>query len=732
MPSAYLPKASQSSTVTEYEAGSSASPQAVVAAPPGTRAVIYLRVSSTGQVNTDYDPEGISIPAQRVACVRKVDQLGLNIVGEYVEPGRSATEITKRVSFQQMLARIRKDKDVDFVVVYKLSRFARNRIDDAVVMADLQKRGVTLISATEQIDDTPVGQLMHGILAAFNEYRSREDGADIAYKMGEKAKKGGTIGKAPIGYLNTIDRREGREIRSIEIDPERAPLVKLAFQLYADGNVTIQDIADELTTRGLTTRPTRSRPAGPISHTKVAAMLRDRYYLGRVKYKGDEFAGRHEPLISQELFDRVQQLMEERGFAGERRRKLHHYLKGSLFCGKCHEKGFERRIIMQRATGRHGGLYHYFFCRGTQDHTCDAPYNNVELVEAAIEEHYKTIHFSQDFIDGLRGVMEELLADTTAASRLQRKQLTTQLKSLDVKEENLLDLAADGTMATAKVQRRLREIAEQRQRITAQLDEVLDDLGQGAKYIDLCLELLANPYKLYIGASDETRRRLNQAIFTHLYIYDEAVTDHEITSPLAELLAADTGTQVARAKHNLEDGKNAAYAAYSAHTSQHKGTTLPGGAKLLIDDLIESVHSRTDSSKASMVREGGLEPPRPKTLEPKSSASANSATRACAVNSTGRAAIDPGQVPSKVCLLRVVVPVGTARHCWCWWRSRPLSVSAWRGGSGIVSSRRAAPVRTWATRSSGRRSPSRSSGRTAGSSCSKRIRRRSRSSSPRA
>ena len=103
--------------------------------------------------------------------------------------------MTKRVAFQQMLERIRRDKDVDYVIVYKLSRFARNRHDDAIVMADLQKRGVNLISATESIDATPVGQLMHGILAAFNEYRSREDGADIAYKMGQKAENGGTLAK---------------------------------------------------------------------------------------------------------------------------------------------------------------------------------------------------------------------------------------------------------------------------------------------------------------------------------------------------------------------------------------------------------------------------------------------------------------------------------------------------------------------------------------------------------
>src|SRR3982074_1285793 len=180
---------------------------------PGSRAVIYLRVSSLGQVKNDYDPEGISIPAQRVKCQHKAEQLGLTVIDEYVEPGRTATEMSKRVEFQRMLTRVRNAGDVDYIIVYKLSRMARNRLDDAIVMADLRKRGVTLVSATESIDDTPVGQLMHGILATFNEYQSRQSGADIAYKMGQKARSGGTLGRAKLGYLNHIDHSDGRVIR---------------------------------------------------------------------------------------------------------------------------------------------------------------------------------------------------------------------------------------------------------------------------------------------------------------------------------------------------------------------------------------------------------------------------------------------------------------------------------------------------------------------------------------
>jgi site-specific DNA recombinase len=186
-------------------------------------AVLYLRVSTTSQVHTDYDPEGISIPAQRVACERKAEQMGVTVVGEYVEPGRSATTITKRPVFQEMLARLKADRDVDYVVVYNLSRLNRNRVDDAQVLMLMRSFKVTLISAQENIDETPAGQLMHGILAVFNEYRSNSDGAHIRYKMGQKAKNGGTLGRTKFGYLNVRDMIDGHEIRTVAVDPERGP-----------------------------------------------------------------------------------------------------------------------------------------------------------------------------------------------------------------------------------------------------------------------------------------------------------------------------------------------------------------------------------------------------------------------------------------------------------------------------------------------------------------------------
>ncbi len=192
--------------------------------PPGKRAVLYLRVSDPSQVKTDYDPLGQSIPSQRMACQRKADELDVTIIDEYVEPGESATEMTKRIAFRQMIARITQLKDVDYVIVYMFSRMARNRFDDAILGVALNQLGVSLVSATERIDETPTGQLLRGMLAVVNEYQSKASGVDISFKMGEKAKRGGTLGLAPLATaMSSTPPKDAKSAPSKSTSNEHPP-----------------------------------------------------------------------------------------------------------------------------------------------------------------------------------------------------------------------------------------------------------------------------------------------------------------------------------------------------------------------------------------------------------------------------------------------------------------------------------------------------------------------------
>src|SRR5579863_7506629 len=211
--------------------------------------VRYLRVSSPGQVNTGYNPEGISLPAQREACVSRERELGTVNVKEFIEPGRSAKSIEERPAFQDMIAYLKANPNVRYVVVYALSRFARNQYEDAIMMVTLERLGVELISAVERnLDNTRVGRAMHGMLAVFNEYQVTASGLDIKYKMGRKViEYGGTLGPAKLGYLNETVRHEGHKVNTIVVDPERAPFIPMAFELYATGKHSFITLREALT-----------------------------------------------------------------------------------------------------------------------------------------------------------------------------------------------------------------------------------------------------------------------------------------------------------------------------------------------------------------------------------------------------------------------------------------------------------------------------------------------------
>lgn len=431
----------------------------------GNDYVAYLRVSSKGQVNTDYNPEGISIPAQREKIHERGSELGSTKATEFIDPGRTATTIDQRPEFQQMIAYLREHPNVRYVIVYMLSRFARNRLDDAIMVAALEKLGVRLISAVEKnIDDTPTGRMLHGMLALINEYASSQSAEDVRYKMGQKAKNGGTITRAPVGYLNVEERIEDRRFRTVAIDPVRGPLIHTAFELYATGEYTLADLADELYERGLRMARNARYPERGISPNRLAIVIRDDYYCGWITYEGVKYKGRHEPLISEDLFDHVQDIANSRTQAQELRRIHHHELKGSLFCGWCHQvHGERRRMIIQHATNRYGNVYRYFFCNGRYDHTCELPYAPLAKVEEAVEAHYATVRFTPDFVSAMRANLAAMLHEQQAAITLLRAQLTKQLRELDTKETNLIDLAADGTLPQEKIRTRLHEITRQRE-----------------------------------------------------------------------------------------------------------------------------------------------------------------------------------------------------------------------------------------------------------------------------
>jgi site-specific DNA recombinase len=201
----------------------------------GAPAIVYVRVSpGKGQAAKADEPDGYSLPAQLGACKRKAASLAAVVVEQFVERSESA-KTADRPELQRMLQFV-KDNRVKYVIVHKVDRLARNRADDVAINLALHQAGAQLVSVSENIDQTPSGLLLHGIMSSIAEFYSRNLATEVTKGLVQKARNGGTPGKAPLGYLNVRHVVNGLEGRTVEVDPERAPLMAWAFKAYATGD----------------------------------------------------------------------------------------------------------------------------------------------------------------------------------------------------------------------------------------------------------------------------------------------------------------------------------------------------------------------------------------------------------------------------------------------------------------------------------------------------------------
>ena len=188
------------------------------------RAFAYLRVSSDGQVKTDYSDEGLSINAQREGVRDKSLSLDAEIVAEFSDPGKSAyVDLHKRTGFLAMLDELRErnrhaSTRVDYVIVWSLSRWARNQRDHWQTRELVRQAGAKLISITEPMigDDSAAAFLYESMIATQNQFQSMQTSENVKRGLHQKASVGGTYGQAPLGYLNSVDELpDGRRVASV-------------------------------------------------------------------------------------------------------------------------------------------------------------------------------------------------------------------------------------------------------------------------------------------------------------------------------------------------------------------------------------------------------------------------------------------------------------------------------------------------------------------------------------
>jgi site-specific DNA recombinase len=347
---------------------------------------------------------------------------------------------------------------------------------------------------------------------------------------------------------------EGRSLQGREELLRRDAANTLRAALYDSGHYSIPQLTDELYRLGLRSRPRLNHPAQKVGTAALHRILRDPYFAGWIVYKRgkpDEqtFPGRHDALIDQDTFDRVQRRLDEKAVAGERPRKREHYLRGSVFCAGCGS-----RLTYGVSTGENGRGYAYYFCASRVNRTPCSERVNVrpDLIEAAIQRMYRKrpIKISaaeskrrQEAIRAMVAVSQESLLYV----RETKKQL---IASLKLQQQRLIRLHTEEGEDTSPDAFRAERSWMQEEIAAAEASLAETEGRLEINETDLCRALAEDIAAVYELADERTRRGYNQAFFTRIKItarWDEMegrtvieVAGVELTDPYAVLLADET------------------------------------------------------------------------------------------------------------------------------------------------------------------------------------------------
>ncbi|MBR4270520.1 MAG: recombinase family protein [Clostridia bacterium] len=298
-------------------------------------AVIYARYSSDSQTEQ-------SIEGQLRVCNEYANRNGIAVLNTYIDRAMTGTN-DNRPDFQQMI-KDSASNNWQYVIVYKIDRFSRNKYENAKYKKILKDNGVKLLSAMENIPDTPEGIILESLLEGMAEYYSAELSQKVKRGMHETRLKGHfTGGSLPYGY-----KLDGRKI---VIDETKIEIVQYMFNQYAKGKF-VRNIIEDLNSKNIYNN------GKPFAKNTIYNMLRNERYTGTYEKDGLKYENTYPQIIDKDTFEKVKS-----------KRKINHYgknsvktvylLKNKLVCGYC-----GKPISAESGTTKLGKTIHYYKCLG--------------------------------------------------------------------------------------------------------------------------------------------------------------------------------------------------------------------------------------------------------------------------------------------------------------------------------------------------------------------------------
>ena len=454
-------------------------------------AVIYARYSSDNQREE-------SIEGQIRECTAYAEKNGITIVKHYIDRAISA-KTDNRPQFQQMI----KDSDkklFDMVLVWKLDRFARNRYDSARYKTQLKKNGVKLMSATEIISEGPEGIILESVLEGYAEYYSADLAEKVVRGQTENILKGRCNGgRGTFGY--TLDSE-----RKFHIDPLASPFVLESFRKYRDG-LTMKEIRDWLNENGI-----KNPMGGAFTYNSVEHMLKNRRYIGELKFRDVVVPDAIPPIVPLELFDDVQEKVAKNKKAPARRKAEDDYLLTTkLHCGYCGALMFG-----ESGTSRTGEVHRYYKCATAKKHKgCKKKTVRKQWLEDLVVNQTMQLVRDDASMESIIAKVMELQDQENTNLPLYEKQLRDAESGI----QNMLNAIQAGIL-TSSTKERLEQLEETKRELEARIAE--EKLAKPKVTEEFIRFWLLRFRKLDMRLKDQ-RQALVDTFINAIYLYDDKV-----------------------------------------------------------------------------------------------------------------------------------------------------------------------------------------------------------------
>lgn len=476
--------------------------------------ILYARKSSE-----DKGRQILSLESQISTMKKLASDLDLKIVKEFTE-SKSAKKPDNRPLFAEMLKMIEQD-EADGIVCWKLDRLSRNPVDSGKIQWLLQQEVIKDIQTNERRYLPEDNALIFNVESGMANQYIRDLSKNVKRGMQTKLNNGDYPNNAKIGYVNDKINKK------ILIDEERGKYIKRVFELYATGSHSLKSVADILYTEGF-----RSRGGNKYNKSKVHKILQDPFYYGVMFVKGKYYSGNHKPIISKDLFDKVQAI-----FSGNNRSRYqkHFYpLRGFMTCHKCG--------CLMTAMEKKGFVYYY--CTNGK-HICNehTEYMRSEKAEKVLASVFPKIQFDNEFIelcyeaDKEKNQKDENFFETVKANLEKRLDLLAQ------HELRLLDIQLSGKYASDTVETKLEALNKE----TADIKQQLKDLEKqspeiSTRTLEQTKKVFLSPYLLendFIGGDDLKKHKVLEKLLLNATIENQKMASYKLKQPYQLLEKVD-------------------------------------------------------------------------------------------------------------------------------------------------------------------------------------------------